>query len=80
MKKKVCILGSTGEIGKLCLEVISKKTNLFKVIVLSGNNNYKLLIKQIKKFSPKYIYLTNSISEKKILSICEKKKLLLLEI
>jgi len=75
MKKKVCILGSTGEIGKLCLEVISKKTNLFKVIVLSGNNNYKLLIKQIKKFSPKYIYLTNSISEKKILSICEKKKI-----
>jgi len=75
MKKKVCILGSTGEIGKLCLEVISKKTNLFKVIVLSGNNNYKLLIKQIKKFSPKYIYLTNSISKKKILSICEKKKI-----
>lgn len=75
MKKKVCILGSTGEIGKLCLEVISKKTNLFKVIVLSGNNNYKLLIQQIKKFSPKYIYLTNSISEKKILSICKKKKI-----
>jgi len=75
MKKKVCILGSTGEIGKLCLEVISKKTNLFKVIVLSGNNNYKLLIKQIKKFSPKYIYLTNSISEKKILSIFKKKKI-----
>ncbi len=79
MKKKVCILGSTGEIGKLCLEVISKKTNLFKVIVLSGNNNYKLLIQQIKKFSPKYIYLTNSISEKKILSICKKKKITIIK-
>jgi len=50
MQKKVCILGSTGKIGKLCLEIISKKKNLFKVIVLSGNNNYELLIKQIKKF------------------------------
>jgi len=79
MKKKVCILGSTGKIGKLCLEVISKKKNLFKVIVLSGNNNYKLLIQQIKKFSPKYIYLTNSILEKKILSICKKKKIIIVK-
>jgi len=78
MKKKICILGSTGEIGKLCLEVISKKTNLFKVIVLSGHNNYNLLIQQIKKFSPKYIYLTNSLSEKKILSICKKKKIIII--
>jgi len=61
MKKKICILGSTGTIGKLCLEIISKKTQLFKIVVLSGNSNYKLLIQQIKKFSPKYIYLTNFI-------------------
>jgi len=79
MKKKVCILGSTGKIGKLCLEVISKKKNLFKVIVLSGNNNYKLLIQQIKKFSPKYIYLTNSILEKKILSNFKKKKIIIVK-
>jgi len=79
MQKKVCILGSTGKIGKLCLEIISKKKNLFKVIVLSGNNNYELLIKQIKKFSPKYIYLTNSILEKKILSICKKKKVIIVQ-
>jgi len=75
MKKKVCILGSTGEIGKLCLEVINKKKNLFRIIILSANNNYKLLIQQIKKFYPKYIYLTNSVLEKKILSICKKKKI-----
>jgi len=75
MKKKVCILGSTGKIGKLCLDIISKKKKLFQVIVLSGNSNYKLLIHQIKKFSPKYIYLTNSILEKKISIICNKKKI-----
>jgi len=75
MKKKVCILGSTGEIGKLCLEVINKKKNLFRIIILSANNNYKLLIQQIKKFYPKYIYLTNSVLEKKIFSIGKKKKI-----
>jgi len=79
MKKKICILGSTGTIGKLCLEIISKKTQLFKIVVLSGNSNYKLLIQQIKKFSPKYIYLTNFISEKKILSICKKKKITIIK-
>jgi len=79
MKKKICILGSTGTIGKLCLEIISKKTQLFKIVVLSGNSNYKLLIQQIKKFSPKYIYLTNFISKKKILSICKKKKITIIK-
>jgi len=79
MKKKICILGSTGKIGKLCLEVISKKKNLFKVIVISGNNNYQILYQQIKKFSPKYIYLTNPILEKKILPICKKKKIIIIK-
>jgi len=74
MKKKICILGSTGEIGKSCLDVICKNKNLFEITVLSGNNNCKLLIQQINKFQPKYIYLTNPILEKKILLICKKKK------
>jgi len=75
MKKKICILGSTGEIGKSCLDVICKNKNLFEITVLSGNNNSKLLIQQINKFQPKYIYLTNPILEKKILLICKKKKI-----
>jgi len=79
MRKKVCILGSTGTIGKLCLEILSKKKNLFKVAILSGDKNYKLLRQQIKKFSPKYIYLTNSILEKKILSICRRKKIFIIK-
>ena len=43
MKKKICILGSTGSIGKSTLEIISKNRNDFDVILLSGNSNYKLL-------------------------------------
>jgi len=52
MKKKICILGSTGSIGKTTLEIISKNKKDFDVVLLSGNNNVKLLITQAKKFKP----------------------------
>ena len=42
MKKKICILGSTGSIGKSTLEIISKNRNDFDVILLSGNSNIRL--------------------------------------
>ena len=51
MKKKICILGSTGSIGKTTLEIISKNKKDFNVVLLSGNNNVKLLISQAKKFN-----------------------------
>ena len=44
MKKKICILGSTGSIGKTTLEIISKNKKDFKVALLSGNSNFNLLI------------------------------------
>ena len=66
MKKKICILGSTGSIGKSTLEIISKNRNDFDVILLSGNSNFKLLISQAKKFKPKYIYSSNFYLTKKI--------------
>ena len=77
MKKKICILGSTGSIGVSTLEIISKDKKNFDVILLSCNNNYKLIISQAIKFKPKYIYSNNFILIKKIKYFCEKKKLLL---
>ena len=75
MKKKVCILGSTGSIGLLTLEIISKGKKDFDVILLSGNSNYKLLIYQALKFKPKYIYSNNFFLTKKINFFCKKNKI-----
>ena len=58
-KKKICILGSTGSIGRTTLEIILKNKKDFEVALLSGNNNVDLLISQAKKFKPKYIYSNN---------------------
>ena len=63
MKKKICILGSTGSIGKATLEIISKNKKDFDVVLLSGNNNVKLLITQAKNFKHKYIYSNNKIEK-----------------
>jgi 1-deoxy-D-xylulose-5-phosphate reductoisomerase len=78
MKKKICILGSTGSIGKSTLEIISKNKNDFKVILLSGNKNFKLLISQAKKFKPKYIYSNNFYLIKKIKYFCNKNKIIII--
>ena len=70
MKKKICILGSTGSIGKTTLEIISQNKKDFDVILLSGNNNVKLLIAQAKKFKPKYIYSNNFYFKDKLRAFC----------
>ena len=75
MKKKICILGSTGSIGQATLEIISKNKKDFDVVLLSGNNNFKLLIAQAKKFKPKYIYSNNFYFKEKIKLFCINNKI-----
>ena len=78
MKQKICILGSTGSIGKSTLEIISKNRNDFDVILISGNSNFRLLISQAKKFKPKYIYSSNFYLTEKIKYFCIKNKIIII--
>ncbi len=59
MKKKIAILGSTGSIGKTLLNIIDKNPKNFKIILLTANKNYKLLLHQAKKFKVKNLIITN---------------------
>ena len=59
MKKILSILGSTGSIGLTTLKIVDKKKNFFKINLLSADKNYKLIIKQIKKYKPKYFIINN---------------------
>jgi 1-deoxy-D-xylulose-5-phosphate reductoisomerase len=78
MKKKICILGSTGSIGVSSLEIISKDKKNYDVVLLSGNSNYKLLISQAIKFKPKYIYSNNFVLIEKLKSYCKKNKIIII--
>lgn len=52
MKRKICILGSTGSIGTQALQVIEEHSDLFEAYVLTAGNNADLLISQARKFMP----------------------------
>ncbi len=52
MKRKICILGSTGSIGTQALQVIEEHSDLFEAYVLTAGNNADLLIRQARKFVP----------------------------
>mgnify|MGYP006091989961 CR=1 FL=1 len=56
---KINIFGSTGEIGKKSLSIIKKFFPDLRINLLVANNNYKMLIKQINIYQPKYIYINN---------------------
>jgi 1-deoxy-D-xylulose-5-phosphate reductoisomerase len=51
--KNICILGSTGSIGKNSLEVIANFPDRYRVTYLTTNRNIDLLHQQITRFKPK---------------------------
>lgn len=57
MKKRICILGSTGSIGTQALDVIRQHTDLYEAYVLTAYNNAELLIEQAREFNPEAVVI-----------------------
>ena len=72
--KKISILGSTGSIGITTLKIIDKEPAKFKIILLSSNNNFKVICKQIKKYNPKYFLIRDKDTLEKVKKKFKKKK------
>ncbi len=72
-QKNIAILGSTGSIGKSSLEVIEQFPEQFKVTYLTTNTNIDELCKQVQKFKPKGIVVSNKESFTKCKNIFDKK-------
>jgi 1-deoxy-D-xylulose-5-phosphate reductoisomerase len=66
MKKKVCILGSTGSIGRNALKVISDLSNRFEICGLSAQSNVSLLAEQANKFRPKAVAIADEKGESEL--------------
>ena len=69
MKKRITIFGSTGSIGESTLDIISDHFDLYEVVGLTINCNYKKLHEQVKKFNPKVVSINNNEAYKNFLSI-----------
>ena len=59
MIKSVAILGSTGSIGKSLLNIIARDKKNFQILLLTADQNYKLLLKQAKTFNVKNLIIAN---------------------
>ena len=59
MKKKIAILGSTGSIGKITLNIIRQNKKHFEIKLLSTNKNIKILLRQSKLFNVKNLIVTS---------------------
>lgn len=57
--KKLVILGSTGNVGGQVLDVVDKYPKKLGVAGLAANNNFDLLLRQIKKYKPKAVAIPN---------------------
>ena len=68
-KKKISIalVGSTGSVGVTTLKIIEEYKNFFSLDYLACDRNYKVIKNQIKKFSPKYVFVNNQYCRKKLI-------------
>ena len=71
MKKKIAILGSTGSIGKITINIIKKNKKDFEVLLLTTNKNTKEILKQAKELNVGNIIIS---SKKHYLKVLENKK------
>ncbi|OYD16110.1 1-deoxy-D-xylulose-5-phosphate reductoisomerase [candidate division WOR-3 bacterium JGI_Cruoil_03_44_89] len=56
---KVAVLGSTGSIGTLTLEVLSHLGRDYRVVALSTHRNVKILRRQIEEYSPEVVCISD---------------------
>ena len=76
MKKiSISILGSTGSIGLNTFEIIKKRKNIFKIILLSANKNYSEICKQIRRYNPEVFVINNNKILKKVKKKFKNKKI-----
>jgi len=58
--KRIAILGSTGSIGKNALRVIDSLGPQYEVVALSAHSSVELLAKQVRRYKPDFVAITNS--------------------
>ena len=68
--KFLSILGSTGSIGTQALDLVRQFPLEFKVVGLTANKNYRLLLSQIKEFKPGAAAIMDGARVDELLNFC----------
>ncbi len=59
MKQQICILGSTGSIGRQALDVVAQHPDLYEAYCLTANNSVERLAEQAHRFNPACVVIAN---------------------
>ena len=59
MKRRICILGSTGSIGTQALDVIAQHPDRYEAYYLTANNRVEELAQQARRFNPAAVVIAN---------------------
>jgi 1-deoxy-D-xylulose-5-phosphate reductoisomerase len=62
----ICILGSTGSIGKSTLDVISRHSDKYNVVCLTANTSVDCLFQQCLQFLPDYVVMVSNAAAAKL--------------
>lgn len=55
MSRKLCILGSTGSIGRQTLDVVENQPDSLQVLTMTAGDNIRLFSEQIVKYQPRMV-------------------------
>lgn len=68
-RQQICILGSTGSIGRQALDVISQHPDLYEAYCLTANNSVELLAEQARRFNPACVVIANEARYEELCSL-----------
>ena len=74
MPSKLAILGSTGSIGRQCLDVVDSLAGDFEVVSMSAGSNVDLAAEQIAKHHPKLVSVATAEAAEILASLLRKKR------
>lgn len=66
MKRKICVLGSTGSIGTQTLQVVDNNPELLSVEAMTAGDNIDLFVRQILKYQPRIVAVKNAQGAEKL--------------
>jgi 1-deoxy-D-xylulose-5-phosphate reductoisomerase len=64
--KPISILGSTGSIGRQCLDVVSSNPGKFHVVAIAAGHNVKLAAEQAQKYHPQIISVATEAAAREL--------------
>jgi 1-deoxy-D-xylulose-5-phosphate reductoisomerase len=72
--KPISILGSTGSIGRQCLDVVASNAEKFQIVALAAGHNVKLAAQQAQKCRPQIISVATEAAAKELCAILKTKR------